>query len=344
MNKIVIAGMRKSAGKTSVIVGMATAFGKKIGYMKPFGDRLLYKKKRLWDYDASLITDIFSLVENPEDITLGFEHAKLKYMYDEAGTNERLKDISERTGKDKDILFIEGGSDLMYGTSVNLDALHVARSLEAKVVMVVNGEDGTIADDVAFIGRYINTSKVKFAGVIINQVRDMDEFKHTHLDPIAKMGVPLLGVIPYANELAHLTVGHISERLFAKVITGESGMNKIVEHIFVGAMSANVALNNPLFKKENKLIITSGDRSDMILTAIETNAVGIVLTNNLLPPANIISKATEKNIPMFLVPIDTYQIAKQIDNIEPLLMKDDHDKIALLGKLVKDNVNLTAML
>ena len=344
MNKIVVASMRKSVGKTSVIVGLAKAAGKKIGYMKPFGDRLLYKKKRRWDYDSALITDIFDLKENPEDITLGFEHAKLKYMYDEAGTKERLKDISERTGRDKDALFIKGGPELAYGASVNLDSMTVARSMDAKLVLVVGGEDGIIADDIAFLSRFVKTSEVKLVGVIINSVRDVEEFKHTHFDSIAKMGVPLLGVIPYTHELAHLTVGHIAERLFAKVITGEGGMNNLVENVFVGAMSANIAINSPLFKKENKLIITSGDRSDMIVTAIETNAVGIVLTNNLLPPANLISRAGEKNIPMFLVPNDTFQIAKQIDNIEPLLSKDDTDNIELLGRLIKDNVNLAAIL
>jgi BioD-like phosphotransacetylase family protein len=61
MEKVIVASMRESAGKTGVIVGLAKALGKKIGYIKPFGDRLLYRKKRLWDYDSALITDIFGL-------------------------------------------------------------------------------------------------------------------------------------------------------------------------------------------------------------------------------------------------------------------------------------------
>ena len=64
MNKLVVTSMRHNAGKTSVIIGLANALNKKIGYIKPFGDKLLYRKKRLWDYDAALIASIFSL-ENP---------------------------------------------------------------------------------------------------------------------------------------------------------------------------------------------------------------------------------------------------------------------------------------
>ena len=54
MDKLVMASMRQDAGKTSVILGMAEASERKIGYMKPFGDRLHYRKKRLWDYDGRL--------------------------------------------------------------------------------------------------------------------------------------------------------------------------------------------------------------------------------------------------------------------------------------------------
>jgi len=88
MNKYVVTSMRPSAGKTSLIIGLAKALGGKIGYMKPFGERFLYRKKRLWDYDAALITNIFNLDENPEDMSIGFHHAKLLFMLDEAATKD----------------------------------------------------------------------------------------------------------------------------------------------------------------------------------------------------------------------------------------------------------------
>ena len=47
MNKVIIASLRKNAGKTTVMVGLTKALNKKIGYLKPFGDRLIYNKKRL---------------------------------------------------------------------------------------------------------------------------------------------------------------------------------------------------------------------------------------------------------------------------------------------------------
>ena len=46
MNAYIIASMHENAGKTSFIVGLAAARKKKYGYLKPFGDRLIYQRKK----------------------------------------------------------------------------------------------------------------------------------------------------------------------------------------------------------------------------------------------------------------------------------------------------------
>ena len=340
MEKIIVASMRKSAGKTSLIMGLIQATQKKIGYMKPFGDRLLYRKKRLWDYDSALIANVFGLKEVPENITIAFEHSKIRFMYDEKATEKKLLEMAANTGKGKDILFIEGGKDLTYGVSVYLDPLSVASSVGGKLLLVMSGTDDSIVDDITFMKKYVNIKEVTLGGVIINKVHDIKEFSDLYLDTIAGMDVPILGVIPYETELGYLSVSYLSEFLFAKVLAGEEALNNVVRNIFVGALSANVALRNPLFAKEDKLIITGGDRVDMILAALESDTAGIVLTNNVLPPSGIISKAANRKIPLLLVSADTFQTANQIYSLEPLPTKDDTEKIKILGKAVKEHVSL----
>ncbi len=66
----------------------------------------------------------------------------------------------------------------------------------------------------------------------------------------------------------------------------------------------------------------------------------LVEGRSILPPSNIISKAAERNVPLLMVFSDTYQTAKQIEGLEPLLTKDDTDKIALLKQLVLKHVKL----
>ena len=55
MKSLIIASTREGAGKTSLMIGLTRAIEKRFGYVKPLGDRPLYRKKRLWDYDAALL-------------------------------------------------------------------------------------------------------------------------------------------------------------------------------------------------------------------------------------------------------------------------------------------------
>ncbi len=340
MEKIIIASMRKSAGKTSTIVGIAGAAKKKFAYLKPFGERMLYRKKRLWDYDSSLISAVFGLKEDPVDMTIGFDHSKLRYMYDEEGTRKKLLETIDRVEGAPEVLFIEGGRDLSYGISVHLDTLSLARHTGGKLFIVVSGDSDSILDDLLFLNQHVHLAGIPLNGVIINKVQNLEEFQNTHLPVIQKTGIPILGVIPYRSELTYFTVGYLAEHLFAKVLCGEGGLQRVVKNILIGAWSANVFLQNPLFKKENKLVITGGDRTDMILASLESDTSAIILTNNILPPSNIISKASERNIPLLMVFSDTYQTAKQIEGLEPLLTKDDQEKVDLLKDLAERHVDL----
>lgn len=93
-------------------------------------------------------------------------------------------------------------------------------------------------------------------------------------------------------------------------------------------------------RAHEKLVITSGDRSDMILASIEAGGTSaVVLTNNILPPAQVMSKATEKKIPLLLVPGDTYSVAMQVERIEPLLTADDAQKAKQIERLFAEHVD-----
>jgi BioD-like phosphotransacetylase family protein len=340
MNNWVIGSMRKGAGKTSVIVGIAAALNKKMAYIKPFGERMLYRKKRLWDYDSAVVTNLFGLKEDPVDMSIGFDHSKLRYMYDEEGTRKKLLEMVASIGKDKDLLLIEGGRDLAYGISVYLDTLSLAKYTGSRLIMVISGEEDAILEEILFLKKHVDLAGVDLGGFIVNKVQNLDDFRNTHLPVIQKLGLRILGVIPYQSELTQFTVSYLADRLFAKVITGEGGLNKVVKNILIGAWSANVFLQDPASKKESSLVITGGDRTDMILAALEGDTSGIILTNNILPPSNIISKAAEKNIPLLMVFSDTYQTVKQIESLEPLLTGEDRGKVELLRQAIQKHVQL----
>jgi len=340
MKKITIASTREGAGKTSIIVGLANALGKNYGYIKPFGDRLIYRRKKNWDYDANLLVNILGLDEEPENVCIGFNHSKLKYILDEKRTRETVLEMANNIGKDKEILFIEGGKDLSYGSSINLDSISISGYTKSTLIIVLNGDGDRIMDDLKFLDKYTDIPDQDFAGIIINNVPDAEDFENTYSRTITEMGFNILGIIPFQEQLSCFTLNYLAEKLFAKTIAGESGIRNTVKNIFVGAMSTGESLRNPLFQKENKLLITSGDRSDMILAAIDTGSAGIILTNNVMPPSNIIARANEKKIPLLLVSTDTLQEAKQIDRMEALLTNENSERIELLTELMKKHVKL----
>ena len=344
MDKFIITSMRESAGKTSLIIGLAKTLNNKLGYMKPFGARFIYKKKRLWDYDAALIAHIFNLNEAPEDMSIGFHHSKLFYSMDEEATKARLLETLGHVSKDKDSIFVEAGKDIYFGTSVYLDAISLARSLEGNLLVIVSGDEDTIIDDVSFLARYIRMDGISFMGVVINKVVNIDDFNDIYLPRIRQMDVPVLGVIPIIPELTYFSAGFLADRMFAKVLAGESGLNRQVQNIVVGSMGVDAAMKSPLFHDHHQVVIISGDRSDLILTSLESQVAAVILSNNIVPSSVIISKAENLGIPLLLVSTDTHETAKRIDRIEPLPTKEDIEKINLIEKMVRDHVDLKAFI
>ena len=344
MKPLIIASTRKNAGKTSVLVGLAGALQKKVGYIKPLGDRFLYRKKRLWDYDAALFVSLFHLDDQPERISIGFDHSKLRYMYDRSSITREMKRMMEEVGKGKDRLFVECGKDLTYGASVYLDPLTLSQATGSQVVVVTGGEEDEIADDLAFLRRFVGADEAHVGGVIINKVKRLDDFRTSHLPEINELGVRVLGIIPYEPDLTTLSASTVAEKLFARVIAGERGLHKTIRNVLVGAMSVGALETKPVFSKPDKLILTSGDRSDLVLAALEAGGTScIVLTHNIVPPSNVTAEANERDIPILLVPDDTYAAAIQVVNLEPLLTAADSDKIGLLTRLVEQHVDLEAI-
>ena len=341
MNSLIVASTREGAGKTSVLIGLAKAIGKQFGYVKPLGDRFLYRKKRLWDYDASLLTQLFSLGEEPETISIGFDHSKLRYMYDREAIGAELRRLVGTVGEGRHAVFIECGKDLGYGASVWLDPLTLSQDLGYPVLVVASGGENEIADDLAFLKRFVGADEADVAGVIVNKVVHRDDFLETHLPEIEALGVNVLGVVPHEPELETLSVRLLAEKLFARVVAGEGGLDRIVRHVFVGAMSVDAAMGEPLFRKPDKLIITSGDRSDMVLAALDVGGTScLVLTHNIVPPANVVAKAGDQGVPILLVPGDTFATAMQVDEIDPLLTAGDAEKVELLERLAATHLDL----
>lgn len=324
MNKIVIASVMPKAGKTTVALGIATQLEGSIGYMKPLGDNQIYKKKRLVDYDAALFRQTFSIQEPIEDFTLGFHHSKIMHAFPDV--KQELETRFNTLSADKDFFIVEGSEDLLHGRSLRLDSFSVASHLGADVVLVLSGDLYDMMDSLTMAQALARHHDIRIVGAVIDKVRKDD------LDKIEKMvqahHISLLGTLPYLTILDIMRVRYVADKLFARVVAGKDGLDKPIQNILIAALSVPQIIRHPDFKKENKLIITGGDRTDVITASLnDARTSCIILTNNIVPPSNILAKADKNSIPLLSIRSDTFTAAKKVENIESIILPDETDKI-----------------
>jgi len=99
--------------------------------------------------------------------------------------------------------------------------------------------------------------------------------------------------------------------------------------IAAGGISANAI---------KKAVIMGGDRADMAVTALETDTSCLILTGNLFPPAQVLSLADEKNVPVILVPYDTYTTVEKLNEFK-MYAHLEPEKIETWKKLIEENIN-----
>ena len=127
------------------------------------------------------------------------------------------------------------------------------------------------------------------------------------------MASRVLGVLPRDPRLAAPTVAELAEGLHAEILCGADKTGELVEHMLVGAMSAEAALT--YFRRQpNKAVITGGDRADIQLAALETSTRCLILTGNLYPSPVVLNRADELGVPMLLADMDTLRAIEVVES------------------------------
>ena len=143
----------------------------------------------------------------------------------------------------------------------------------------------------------------------------------------------LTAAIPLNSILGNPTVKEIAQALSAKVLFGENFINNQAGDFSVGAMQLRNYLTH---LKKDSLVITPGDRADIILGALQANISsnypnlsGIVLTGGLLPENSIIKliEGLSDIIPIISVADGTFSVTNRIGTIKPRIYPENKEKI-----------------
>lgn len=338
---LLLASTRTSAGKTAIGLGLgllARSQGEEVGYFKPLSDRIASREEVVYDRDAELFHVALGLPEGPERLSLAFDYATL--IEDRRGEDlrqavlERFKELAAGKG----LVLIEGPRNYSYGSFLKLSAGELAAALESPVLLVANGGLGVVVDKALAAAHFARSLGAELRGVVINAVPEgeREEMAQIAGPALEEQGLEVLGIVPHIEELALLTPRRVAEALKARVLAGEEGLDNRIENTLVGAMTVDQALKG-LRRYRNVGLITGGDRADMQLAAFEVSTSCLVLTGGIYPDAIVLAKADELEIPVLLVPQDTYATARRIEAVEPCISPEE-GKLELIKRLIEENV------
>jgi BioD-like phosphotransacetylase family protein len=344
MKKYLITSTRTGAGKTTVALGILLNAGeaRRVAYFKPFGDNMIMRERKLCDRDAQLVIECLDLETEASRLSVAFDYETLMEDMEKEHLSSSISSAAEQLMTGADLTLIESARNFSYGAFLGFDAISLSELLGVGMLLVADGDPGLVVDKCEVVREVMQNRDVRLAGVIINNVRevDMDRTRRLAVPALEHKGIDVLGVIPHIGVLSQIDAMLVAEKLGAKVLSGERGIGKPIRKILVGAMRADTALQMRSLYEPNKLIITGGDRVDMIMTAFDTSTSCIVLTGDLVPHPRILARADELEVPMLSVPMDTYTTAQMIERIRAETRADDAEKLDLVRKIVREGIAL----
>jgi phosphate acetyltransferase len=336
---IYIATSEANSGKSIITLGlMRMLLGKtaKVGYFRPIIDNVKKGKK---DNHINTIISHFQLDIKPND-AFAFTRSEFINMRNNGKEGEifntiisKYKAIEEKN----DFMLVEGTDFSGEGMAIELDAnILIAKNLGIPAIIVSSGVGKTLDEFIEGLHLAYDSfreKEVEVMAVIANKVQEKNI-------EIVKKGVEknlpkdvFVNVIPLIPSLNNPTIKEISKAVDAKILFGKEHVNNQTTSFKVGAMQLRNYLNH---LEENCLIITPGDRADIILGALQANVSsnypaisGIVLTGGILPEEPIIRliEGLSQIVPILSVKEGTFDVANKIGAVRSHMYAENKEKI-----------------
>jgi BioD-like phosphotransacetylase family protein len=356
--RVFLAATGQNRGKTTTSLGLLASIrerGLAVGFVKPVGQRYLVVDGTRADEDAVLMSEVFGLPDPLDDmspVTLP-RHFTTDFIMGRITDDleAQIRAADERIGRDKDVVVFEGTGHAGVGAVVGVSNAKVAGMLDAPVIIVSEGGIGRPIDEIVLNAALFADHGARVLGAVVNKV---DIESHPHLPEVlsrglAQHGIELLGCIPYSEVLANPSLELIATHLDGELLAGEATPGQTIGWTAIGAMQADHAIG---FLRERTLVITPGDREDLLLAAIRANrraesrnlVIGVILTGGFRPSDAVVADLRRAGIFTYLVGTDTYRTAQAVDEILVKTHASDTEKIATIIELVGGSLDVDALL
>ncbi|HEY4326261.1 MAG TPA: phosphate acetyltransferase [Mucilaginibacter sp.] len=338
---VFIASTEPHSGKSMISIGLVNKLlgrAQKIGYFKPIISQEQPQKKD--DHIDTILTH-FGLPITYED-AYAFTWPDAMRQMETESQGEMLDTIIRKFKylEDKyDFMIVEGTDYLGEGAAFEFEInVQIAKNLRAPVIVVIPGGGKTtsqVVNGVLTAIHNFDAREVQVLAVVANKikqeyVKDIEELLKEQLST----GI-LLTIIPEVRSLGSPTMKEIYERLNGKLLFGEDHLSNNADHFITGAMNVPNFLN---YLKDNVVIVTPGDRGDIIISALQANlstnypkVAGMILTAGYEPEEPILRliKGSQTVVPIIAVTTGTFETSNAVGAIRSKITSDNTKKIQL---------------
>ncbi len=358
-SRIFVAATQQNDGKTTVALGLFAALRKRIGrigFIKPVGQRFEEIEGKRIDEDTVLIDQTFGVHTPLEAMSPIAVEPDFTRKYIEQSNNDflvrRIQNSFDRAAWEKDFVIIEGTGHAGVGSVFDLSNARVARLLESKVILVTKGGIGKPIDEVALNKALFDKEGVELLGVVLNKVLPdkLEYVREFARRGFERLGIDLLGCLPAEPMLANPTLGQISKTVKGQFINGRERNRRRVKKIIIGAMNSSHVMEH---FKPGTLVITPGDREDVILAALSTSTLsemdgqslaGLILSGDLTPSSPVLELIKQSDLPVISSPHDSYSVASGIHSMTVKTLPGDVEKIDKIQTMIETHVEIDRLL
>jgi phosphate acetyltransferase len=338
MRTYFVAATQPNVGLTSVSLGLLRALqrqGLKVAFVKPVTKRTPETEQSV------LFARSICQVENcPAPLPMSLVTQRVT----SGKTDELLEDIVSlaiSATEGADVLLVEGiHADPSRAFIPRLSA-DIARSLQADVVLVANGANAEGITQTKYMIAQVRHAGRNVVGVIFNNTTaDFDEAAITsQLD-----GVPIWGVIENNPLLSAPRTLDVARHLGAEVmIEGEIATRRVLETVLAARSVSEVIAR----LKPGALVVSAGDRDDIILATALAASNGIELAGLVLTHHSFISPRIERfgarafhsGLPVLRTSGDSYETAASISRLPLAVPQDDLSRMNTVIDSVAEQID-----
>ena len=341
---LLIGSTQAYSGKSTATLGIAQqlqARHVRIGYGKPVGTERVTSDPVPLDADGQLAAQVLQLPPECVAPTLVFWEDWLKQPH-------LLTQVQPLTAKlaayqalrAPEVMLLEAPANLAEGHWFGLGLAHIAAALDAKVVLVVRCQSLLLLDELVMAQEHLGE---RFIGVLLNAVPPEQSVQEVLVPLLEQRGIAVLGIFPRSRLLRSVPVGELAHQLQAQVVCCPERMDLLVEHLSIGAMSVNAALD--YFRQGvNMVVVTGSGRTDIQLAALEASTQCLVLTGTTPPSPMVLSRAEEMEIPILMVDMDTLTAVEIIERAFEQVRLRDPVKLQYVQQMMAQYLDIERLL